>query len=145
MCHDNAEALEQIYGRFIGKELTFAEVVVEKKRLVMNSLLGVEMRTLGHQLAELAADDRYARELPQHELTSALIETTAYLPVYRTYIRNLAMPDESKAPRRRSHCGRTRVEAPPKSGVLRFPPGRSSALRLLLTCSPINARPGSRS
>ena len=93
---DNAPLLEAIYGRFIGKELTFDEVVVEKKRLVMNTLLGVEMRALGRQLAEIAGDDRYARELSRAELTSALIETTAQLPVYRTYVRNLTVPDESK-------------------------------------------------
>ena len=93
---DNASTLEQIYSHFIGKELTFADVVVEKKRLVMNSLLGVEVRALGRQLAELAGDDRYARELPRSELISALIETTACLPIYRTYARNLDMPDDSK-------------------------------------------------
>ncbi len=93
---DNAGALEQIYSHFIGKELTFADVVVEKKRLVMNSLLGAEVRALGRQLAELAGDDRYARELPRAELISALIETTAWLPIYRTYARNLDMPEESK-------------------------------------------------
>ena len=93
---DNAGALEDIYSRFIGKELNFTDVVVEKKRLVMNSLLGVEVRALGRQLAELAGDDRYARELPRSELVSALIETTAWLPIYRTYARNLDMPEETK-------------------------------------------------
>jgi len=93
---DNASAIEKIYSHFIGKELNFADLVVEKKRLVMNSLLGVEVRALGRQLAELAGDDRYARELPRPELISALIETTAWLPIYRTYARNLEIPEEAK-------------------------------------------------
>jgi len=93
---EDADALERIYSRFIEKEVTFADVVVEKKRLVMNGVLGVEIRALGRQLAELAGEDRYARELPRSELTSALIETTAWLPIYRTYIRNLTLPEDSQ-------------------------------------------------
>ncbi len=93
---DNADALEKIYSRFVGKEWTSDEVVLEKKRLVMNGILGVEMRSLGRRLAELAGDDRYAQELPRPELISALLETTACLSVYRTYARNLALPDDAK-------------------------------------------------
>jgi len=93
---DNAAVLEQIYSHFIGKEWDFEEVALEKKRLVMNGILGVEMRTLGRQLAELAGDDRYARELPRPDLFSALMETTACLSVYRTYARNLALADSDK-------------------------------------------------
>jgi len=33
----------------------------------------------------LAEQDRYARDLPQADLTRPLVETTAYLPAYRTY------------------------------------------------------------
>jgi (1->4)-alpha-D-glucan 1-alpha-D-glucosylmutase len=55
----------------------------------MATLLGVELRALEHQLQVLARDDRYAREIPRSELDQALVETTAYLSVYRTYIRNL--------------------------------------------------------
>ena len=43
----------------------------------MNTLLGVEMRSLGRQLAELASQDRYARELSRGQLIEALIEVTA--------------------------------------------------------------------
>ncbi len=94
--HDNAGALQQIYGRFIGNDRSFEEVALEKKRLVMNGILGVEMRALGRQLAELAGDDRYARELPRPELISALMETTGCLSVYRTYARNLVLPDDAR-------------------------------------------------
>ncbi len=68
---------------------------IEKKKLVMGTILGVEMRSLGRQLGELAAQARYARDLPRHELSEALIETTACFAVYRTYIRNLDLPAEA--------------------------------------------------
>ncbi len=84
--------MEEIYSNFIGRKQNFADVVYQKKKLVMNTLLGVEMRTLGRQLAELAAQDRYARELNREQLIDALIEVTACMSVYRTYIRNMDLP-----------------------------------------------------
>ena len=63
VCPSGARKLEKIYSDFIAKEMSFADVVYEKKKLVMNTLLRVEMRSLGRQLADLAAHDRYARNL----------------------------------------------------------------------------------
>src|ERR1039458_349152 len=84
-----APRMEEIFSAFTGRQQNFADLVYEKKKLVMNTLLGVEMRTLGRQLAELASQDRYARELNREQLIDALIEVTACLSVYRTYIRNM--------------------------------------------------------
>lgn len=90
-----AHAMEEIYSSFVGRRQDFADVVYQKKKLVMNTLLGVEMRTLGRHLAELAAQDRYARELNRGYLIDALIEVTACLSIYRTYIRNMEVPDHA--------------------------------------------------
>jgi (1->4)-alpha-D-glucan 1-alpha-D-glucosylmutase len=87
--------IEKIYAHFIGRDIKFDEVLYQKKKLVMATILAVEMRALGRQLGELAAQARYARDLPRHELTEALIETTACFGVYRTYIRNLDLPAEA--------------------------------------------------
>jgi (1->4)-alpha-D-glucan 1-alpha-D-glucosylmutase len=84
--------IEHIYSDFIGRKPKFSDVLYQKKKLVMGTILGVEMRSLGRQLGELSAQARYARDLPRHELTEALIETTACFAVYRTYIRNLDLP-----------------------------------------------------
>lgn len=92
---EGAKCVEEIYSEFIGRKQDFSDVLYQKKKLVMNTLLGVEMRTLGRQLAELAAQDRYARELNRGQLIDALIEVTACLPVYRTYIRNMDIPTEA--------------------------------------------------
>jgi len=90
---EGAKQIEQIYSAFVGREHKFADVVYQKKKLVMSTLLGVEMRTLGQRLAELASHDRYARELPRGQLVEALIEVTACLPVYRTYMRSMEVPE----------------------------------------------------
>lgn len=92
---EGAKCVEESYSEFIGRKQDFSDVLYQKKKLVMNTLLGVEMRTLGRQLAELAAQDRYARELNRGQLIDALIEVTACLPVYRTYIRNMDIPTEA--------------------------------------------------
>jgi (1->4)-alpha-D-glucan 1-alpha-D-glucosylmutase len=93
---EGAKLIEETYATFIDKKLRFADVVYHKKKLVMTTLLGVEMRSLGRQLGQLAGQDRYARDLPRHELSEALVETTACLSVYRTYVRNLDLPPEAK-------------------------------------------------
>ena len=90
-----AQEIERIYSQFIGRSMKFDDVLYQKKKLVMGTILGVEMRSLGRQLGELAAQARYARDLPRHELTEVLIETTAHFSVYRTYIRNLDLPAEA--------------------------------------------------
>jgi (1->4)-alpha-D-glucan 1-alpha-D-glucosylmutase len=92
---EGARQIEEVYSGFIGRKQDFSDVLYHKKKLVMNTLLGVEMRTLGRQLAELAAQDRYARELHREQLIDALIEVTACLPVYRTYIRNMDLPAQA--------------------------------------------------
>ncbi|HEY6766185.1 MAG TPA: malto-oligosyltrehalose synthase [Candidatus Sulfotelmatobacter sp.] len=90
---DGAIRLAQIYAQFTGSRQKFVDVLYEKKKLVMRTLLAVEIRSLGRQLAELASQDRYARELPRPQLIEALTEVTAGLSIYRTYIRNLEIPD----------------------------------------------------
>ena len=91
-----AKKLEEIYSRWIGLTVEFENLLYDKKKLIMRTLLGVEMRALSRVLAELARDDRYARELHPAELAEALIEVTACLPVYRTYIQSIEVPEGAR-------------------------------------------------
>jgi (1->4)-alpha-D-glucan 1-alpha-D-glucosylmutase len=91
-----AKEIENAYFDFIGTKINFADVMYDKKKLVMNTLLRVEMRSLGRQLVNLASHDRYARNLLRQELMDVLIEVTACLPLYRTYIRNLDVTESAK-------------------------------------------------
>jgi (1->4)-alpha-D-glucan 1-alpha-D-glucosylmutase len=91
-----ARAIEQIYFRFLGKRLEYEDVLYQKKKQVMSTLLAPEMRYLGRQLGILAEQDRYARDLPRAEIEQALAETTAHFPVYRTYIRSMEPTHEAK-------------------------------------------------
>jgi (1->4)-alpha-D-glucan 1-alpha-D-glucosylmutase len=84
------EKLNSIYESFVGSKDRYEDLVYEKKKEVMETLLVVEMRSLGHHLGLLAEQDRYARDMPQAEIARALVETTACFPVYRTYARTFA-------------------------------------------------------
>jgi (1->4)-alpha-D-glucan 1-alpha-D-glucosylmutase len=102
-------ALADVYSRWTNEQVNFDDLLYQKKKLVMRTLLGIEMRTLGRELTELASDDRYARELAAAELTEALIEVTACLPVYRTYVQTLEEPDETQTTLNRAiECARAR-------------------------------------
>ncbi len=91
-CHE----LRKIYRSFIGAKIEFRDLVYEKKKEVMESLLAVEMRSLGHYLVILAEHDRYARDLRRADLALALTETTACFPVYRTYVRGFSISDDER-------------------------------------------------
>lgn len=106
-----ARQIENVYSRFIGKEIAYDDLLYQKKKLVMSILLGVEIRAAGQQFQMLARGDRYAREIPRLELNQVLIEVTAQLSVYRTYISILDVADEDK--RRIEHAiERARIKAP---------------------------------
>ena len=94
---EGAGTLDEDYRKFVGSMPSFDDLVYLKKKQVMTTLLSVEMRSLGRYLALLAAQDRYAREIAREDLTRVLIETTACLPVYRTYSRgfDLDQPDRN--------------------------------------------------
>ncbi len=85
---EGVSELTRIYDQFVGFHASFEDIVHDKKILVMETLFGGEMRSLGSMLGRLAERDRLARDLPLQELAKALVEVTACFPVYRTYIRD---------------------------------------------------------
>jgi (1->4)-alpha-D-glucan 1-alpha-D-glucosylmutase len=78
--------LKLIYSEFTGNSETCAETFRTRKRQVMDELFAGEVHALTNRLLELAAEDRYARDLSREQVRQALIAITAYLSVYRTYI-----------------------------------------------------------
>ena len=66
---------------------SFEDLVYERKKQVIDQLFSGEMRALGVHLGTLAVADRNARDFAPSELLAALVEITACMPVYRTYVR----------------------------------------------------------
>jgi (1->4)-alpha-D-glucan 1-alpha-D-glucosylmutase len=85
--------LEDVYRDFTGIHSTFADTWYVRKRQVMEELFGADIRVLSSRLVRLAALDPRGRDLPIRELIRGLKEITARLPIYRTYARDLELPE----------------------------------------------------
>ncbi|HWQ55364.1 MAG TPA: malto-oligosyltrehalose synthase [Bryobacteraceae bacterium] len=90
------EALTSFYRRRTGIERPFEEICYAANKKVMRDLFIGEVNALGHDLGRLAAHDRQARDVPLSELKDALIEVTACLPVYRTYVREFDISEADR-------------------------------------------------
>jgi len=93
---NGAQALEDIYSRFTGKNERFADVVYDKKKQVVDELFPGEMEALGRYLAHLAHKAGYTLQLSPEKATEVLTEVTARLPVYRTYTRTTEVSPRDK-------------------------------------------------
>jgi (1->4)-alpha-D-glucan 1-alpha-D-glucosylmutase len=82
------QALGESYSQFTGSPMIFGNIVYRKKKLVIEKLFPVEIQTLGSELFNLARQSQGTATFSSPALTSALIEISACLPVYRTYVQN---------------------------------------------------------
>ncbi len=94
---DGLKSLESVYRNYCPAAQGLEDLIYEKKTQVMETILGVEMRSLAHRLRLLAEQDRYARDLSHDDLSKALAEVTACLRVYRTYARDFSMTSADHA------------------------------------------------
>ena len=78
--------LNDLYAGFIGRRISFEELVYESKILIMHASMGSEINVLGHQLNRLSERDRRSRDFTLNSLTNAIREIIACFPVYRTYV-----------------------------------------------------------
>ena len=84
-----AQRFDEIYRRFTGESRPYRELVYEAKKAIIGQLFINAASSLGAELGEILSEDRRWRDLTRHELTTAVIELMACLPVYRTYRRRL--------------------------------------------------------
>ncbi|HEV3330754.1 MAG TPA: malto-oligosyltrehalose synthase [Bryobacteraceae bacterium] len=93
---DGLRQMEEIYSRHTGNYLPFAELCYASNKEVMETLFKGEVNALGHHLGRLAAQHRHARDIRLSELMHALVEVTACLPVYRTYIHSFEITERDR-------------------------------------------------
>jgi (1->4)-alpha-D-glucan 1-alpha-D-glucosylmutase len=130
--------LVALYGSITGLKKSFGDLVYDKKRLIIDTLFGGEMESLGRELLMLAEQDRHAQDIAHRALVRALEEVTAYLPIYRTYIRDYEVPERERhyleatlaeAMRRRPAPGAAAYDFLRRVLLLRFSPSCSPAKR----------------
>jgi (1->4)-alpha-D-glucan 1-alpha-D-glucosylmutase len=88
------DALDEVWTTVTGMRRSFDELVRQKKKLVLDALFGGEMAELIEALARIAAELRL--EVSAGELRAVIAETTAALPVYRTYVRAAGVPQRDR-------------------------------------------------
>ncbi len=88
--------LEEIYTRRTGNAEPFAEICYSCNKEVMEQLFTGDLRALVQHLGKLAAYHRQARDIRVSELSDALVEATACLPVYRSYARDGALSETDR-------------------------------------------------
>ncbi len=81
----NREAFDRNYRDFIGKEITFRNLVNSNKKMIMLVSLASEINSLSHQLDRISERNRHYRDFTLNSLTFAIREVIACLSVYRTY------------------------------------------------------------
>jgi len=82
----NRKAFDELYARFIGEKVSFADMVYAMKHLMMRSALVSEVNVLARALNRISEQDRRSRDFTLNNLRDALREVIACFPVYRTYI-----------------------------------------------------------
>ncbi|HSP33792.1 MAG TPA: malto-oligosyltrehalose synthase [Thermoanaerobaculia bacterium] len=90
------QQLTRFYRDFTGVTKSFDDICYERKKQVISDLFPGEMRTLGKQLGELSMHDRNARDFAPVDLLAALIEITACMHVYRSYIHDFDVTPEDR-------------------------------------------------
>jgi (1->4)-alpha-D-glucan 1-alpha-D-glucosylmutase len=128
---EGLRALGEIYRRFTGLDADFAEFSYRGNKLVLQELFTGEVNSLAHELGKLAAQDRHARDIPLSEYVQALIEVTACLPVYRTYLRSFEVSAQD-----RRYIERALQEAQRRTPEERAGPPAFTFLRSVLLLEP---------
>ncbi len=90
------EQLDSFYAQISGHQADFAAIIYEQKKLVMRELFTGEIAELSEMLVLLAAADAQGKGLNPDDLAAALVDVTAALPVYRTYIREFSVTSRDR-------------------------------------------------
>ena len=82
----NARAIDDLYRRVRRTKVSFADIVYESKRHIMDSSMASELNMLAHRLNRISESHRSSRDFTLNSLRRALREIIAAFPVYRTYL-----------------------------------------------------------
>jgi (1->4)-alpha-D-glucan 1-alpha-D-glucosylmutase len=82
------KVLNKVYDKFTDFRTPCEQVLLDKKRLIIEKHMGGDVDNLALLLKSISARDRHGRDITLYGLRRALVEVLAAFPVYRTYIRN---------------------------------------------------------
>nr|WP_183985525.1 malto-oligosyltrehalose synthase [Deinobacterium chartae] len=88
-------SLGATYQRFAGERMNYPDLLLANKRLIMRTSLSSEVTVLARALERIAESNRRSRDFTLASLTTAIVETIAAFPVYRTYLREDGSREEN--------------------------------------------------
>ncbi len=83
---EHEKQFNALYAYVLGWNANPDDIIYRSKLQVMQNSLASEVHVLSNLLSQVASSDRYARDFTDNILETALRETIACFPVYRTYI-----------------------------------------------------------
>ena len=89
-------AIERTYRDVTGIAESFPEMVYRAKLRVLDESFTAYVQSLSQLLGRIADRDRHGRDLTFETLRDSLLEITAALPVYRTYVSSFEISDADR-------------------------------------------------
>lgn len=79
------ETFDQIYAEFNRQGMSFEELAIEKKRLILDRNLAGDLDNLATILKKVGSKNRYSNDFTINGLKQALVAVLIRFPIYRTY------------------------------------------------------------
>lgn len=93
---ENRRAFSAIYDRFTGLDVSYEELLFNKKLMIIGKYLAGNIDNLAHHLKKISSKDRQGLDITLYGLRRALVEVMASFPVYRTYINGAARAETDR-------------------------------------------------
>ncbi|MBD1842349.1 malto-oligosyltrehalose synthase [Cyanobacteria bacterium FACHB-63] len=81
----NEPRFDEIYQQILGRSIPFEEVVLDKKRLILDKNLSGDLDNLAALLKDISLKDRYGNDFTINGLKRAIAEVLIQFTIYRTY------------------------------------------------------------
>ena len=91
-----AGKFDRIYHAFTGITQELLDLVYQCKKLILKVVLANELTVLSNLLSRIALANRHTCDFTLNGLRSALAETIANFPVYRTYVNSGELSEEDR-------------------------------------------------
>lgn len=91
----NENKLSRFYTQFTRRASSFDDLVVDKKRLIINTRMAGELERLSLLVEDIAKHDRHGADITLIGIKTALEEILVHFPIYRTYVndKNISKPE----------------------------------------------------
>ncbi len=93
---ENERAFNRIYASVTGLKNSYADVVRDNKKLIIQEDMAGDVHNLAQLLKKISSRDRHGSDITLTALQRALTEILAVFPVYRTYISQVAVSDDDR-------------------------------------------------